>query len=92
VWNGKAIRDGSWKLMVDGKGGDDIGLYDLSRDVGEQNNLADVEPDRVKTMLAQLEAWRTDVASGDSVQPALTAEQQASKANASAPKKKTKKK
>ena len=85
VWNGKAIRDGSWKLVVDGKGGETVGLYDLNRDLGEQNNLATAEPNRVEAMLAQLEVWKADVASGDAVQPKKTAEEQASKANASTP-------
>ena len=61
VWNGKAIRDGSWKLVVNGKGGEDVGLYDLSRDLGEQDNRAAAEPARVKSMLAELQAWKADV-------------------------------
>lgn len=81
VWNGKAIRQGSWKLMVDGKGGDSVGLYDLSLDLGEQNNLAEAEPNRVKEMLAHLEAWKADVASGDLVQPKGSAEKRAATAN-----------
>ncbi|MDA1054877.1 MAG: sulfatase-like hydrolase/transferase [Planctomycetota bacterium] len=92
VWNGKAIRDGGWKLVVDGKGGERVGLYDLSVDLGEQKNLADAEPNRVKTMLARLEAWKADVASGESLQPRETSEEQASKASASTPKKRQKKK
>ena len=92
VWNGKAIRDGSWKLVVGGKGGDDIGLYDLSRDLGERNNLAAAEPARVKALLAQLEAWKADVASGALLQPTETAAERASQARAASPRKKRNKK
>ena len=82
VWNGKAIRDGEWKLVVDGKGGDKIGLYNLSDDIGEQKNLATGEPTRVKVMLAQLDAWKEDVAAGDLVQPNQASENRAAKARA----------
>ncbi|MBC8351555.1 MAG: sulfatase-like hydrolase/transferase [Planctomycetes bacterium] len=92
VWNGKAIRNGSWKLIVDGKGGEKVGLYDLDRDLGEKSNLASTELKRAVAMLAALENWKADVESGDSVQPNESAERQAAQASASAPKRKQKKK
>jgi len=70
VWNGKALREGNWKLIVDGKGGDRVGLYDLSADLGEQRNLASQHPDRVGRMREDLQRWSRDVAEGESVQPA----------------------
>ncbi len=91
VWNGKAIRDGNWKLVVEGKGGDKIGLYDLSREIGEQTNLASTEPQRVKALQAALNVWKADVASGESVQPNESSSKQAAKANAARPKKKNRK-
>ncbi len=91
VWNGKAIRDGNWKLIVDGKGGEKVGLYDLSRDIGEQINLASSEQARVTTMLAALAAWEADVAAGEAVQPRESSVKQAAKASATKPKTKRKK-
>jgi arylsulfatase A len=70
VWNGKAIRDGQWKLIVNGKGSKGTGLYDLSKDIGEKTNLARSQPDRVAEMLTALEAWQLDVATGATAQPA----------------------
>ena len=71
-WNGKAMREGPWKLMLDGKGAgaDSVGLYHLGQDLGEQNNLADKHPDRVKSMQQALAAWREDVQRGATQQPA----------------------
>lgn len=69
VWNGQAIRDGRWKLVVNGNGSKGTGLYDLSTDIGEKTNLAGSEPDRVAAMLAALEAWNADVANGATAQP-----------------------
>ena len=68
-WNGRAMRDGPWKLIVHGKGQRGIGLYNLAEDVGEQHNLADQEPQRVEQMVAALEAWKADVAAGATPQP-----------------------
>jgi arylsulfatase A len=73
VWNGQAIRDGQWKLVVNGKGSKGTGLYDLSKDIGEKTNLAASEQDRVSTMRAALEAWKTDVANGATQQPVAEA-------------------
>ena len=62
-WNGAAVRDGPWKLVIDrheGTPGPPM-LFDLDEDLGEQTDLAAAHPDRVERMLAALEAWRTDV-------------------------------
>lgn len=37
-------------------------LYDLAQDPGEEKDLADAEPQRVRRMLAELERWFADVA------------------------------
>ena len=68
-WNGKAMRDGAWKLIVDGKGANGVGLYHLDDDLGEQNNLAGRYPDRVQAMLEAIESWKEDVATGATPQP-----------------------
>ena len=69
VWNGKAIRDGQWKLIVDGKGAKGIGLYDLASDLGEQTNVAKQHPERTEKLLAALKAWEAEVADGATQQP-----------------------
>ena len=68
-WNGKAMRDGQWKLVGGARGAKGVGLYNLAEDVGEKNNLTDKHPDRVKAMLAAIEAWKTDVATGATKPP-----------------------
>ena len=50
-----AIRQGDWKLVRTATGGPE--LYNLKADVGESKNLADAEPERLKSMLAAYDAW-----------------------------------
>lgn len=57
-----AVRDGGWKLVVDGNGQPGIALYNLTSDQAETVNLATDEPDRVATMRDALKAWQADVA------------------------------
>jgi arylsulfatase A len=69
----QAVRQGPWKLVVNentgrGKGkakeGGEPALFNLADDLGEQNDLATKQPDRVKAMQAALRAWEKDVATG----------------------------
>ena len=70
-WNGKAMRDGDWKLILNGKGAkNDAELYDLSTDIGEENDLSAKHPDRVRSMKASIEYWIEDVEDGATEQPA----------------------
>ncbi len=57
----RAVRDGAWKLVS--VVGDAWELYHLSADPTEMQNLAAAEPDRVRMMAAQWQAWakRTQV-------------------------------
>jgi len=60
-----AIRAGNYKLIEffeDGR----LELYDLSKDVGERNNLAQSEPAKTADLHARLVAWRKSV---DAVMP-----------------------
>jgi arylsulfatase A-like enzyme len=53
---GGAIRTGDYKLVEryeDGR----VHLYDLSKDLGEQNDVATEQPDRVAKMRAELHGW-----------------------------------
>jgi arylsulfatase A len=55
-----AIRAGDYKLI---EYYDDmrVELYDLSRDIGEEHNLAATNPEVVRRLRTQLHAWRADV-------------------------------
>ena len=63
-WNGRAMRDGEWKLILNGKGTEEgsVGLYNVSEDIGEQTNLAQKYPERVSAMRGAIEEWKMDVA------------------------------
>ena len=54
----RAVRQGSWKLLVDG---DDLLLFNLRDDIGERNDLAARRPDLVSKLLALLRAWEAHV-------------------------------
>jgi arylsulfatase A-like enzyme len=55
----RAIRVGSWKLVS--KHPEGWELYDIEADRTEQHDLATQQPERVKTMAAQWEAWANRV-------------------------------
>ena len=57
------MRDGPWKLILDGRDGPKVGLYKLDEDLAESRNLAGAHPERVARMRAALTAWQKDVAS-----------------------------
>lgn len=55
-----AIREGDYKLIEryeDGR----VHLYNLKEDIGELNDLAAAQPERVEKMRARLHAWYKDV-------------------------------
>ena len=54
-----AVRDGDLKLCVPDprRGGTDMQLFDLSRDIAEQNDLAADRPEDVARLRALYEAW-----------------------------------
>ena len=55
-----AVRIGNWKLVEFYETGD-VALYDLSRDIGEQNNLAEQHPQRTRQMRNRLHKWYKQV-------------------------------
>ena len=65
-----AVREGPWKLIVNGPDGPEVGLYNLDDDLAETTNLAPDQPDRVAEMRAALDDWRDAVEEGATVQPA----------------------
>ncbi len=55
-----AIRRGDWKL-IHWFEDDTIELFDVVKDLGETTNLAAAEPQRVQSMLAELQQWQKQV-------------------------------
>ena len=56
----RAMRRDDWKLVQLGAAAPE--LYDLQADIGEQNDLAAEEPQRVSSMSAEMTAWEETVA------------------------------
>lgn len=57
----RSMRLGKWKLHHDRKAGLEPELYDLSNDIGEKIDLAAKEPEQLKSMLSQLDAWESEL-------------------------------
>ncbi len=55
-----AIRVGDWKLIWEFES-DSTFLYHLKEDIGEENNLAVVAPEKRDQLLAQLQLWQGEV-------------------------------
>lgn len=66
---GIAMRDGQWKLTINGKGMKKPGLFNLANDIAEKNNLAESQPERVKRMRAEIKKWQKDVSETATSQP-----------------------
>jgi arylsulfatase A len=65
----RAMRDGSWKLVMNAPGQKQPGLFDLADDLAEQADLAKQEPGLLKKMLAAIQAWELDTSTDASPQP-----------------------
>ncbi len=52
----RAIRMGDWKITDMGDGAK---LFNLSKDIGEKNDLATQEPDKLKTLEASWKEWNS---------------------------------
>ena len=55
-WRANSLRIGNWKLVASEKDGNE--LFHIAKDLAEETNLADKEPNRLKAMLATLEKAR----------------------------------
>lgn len=76
-----AVRAGDWKLLVgasdrnaeeegDRDGGKSVELYNLAADIGEKQNLAAANPDKVNELRGRLDDWmKSAVASGSIAAP-----------------------
>jgi arylsulfatase A-like enzyme len=67
--NSLAMRDGNWKLVINAPGQKQPGLYHLADDLAEKTDLADRQPDRLREMVAAIEAWQAGVAADATPQP-----------------------
>ena len=73
--NSLAMRDGTWKAVINAPGQKQPGLFDLTEDLAEQRDLAEREPDRLKEMIDAIEAWKDDIATDMTPQPDVPPEQ-----------------
>lgn len=55
-----AIRSGEWRL-IEFHEDDSVELYNLADDLGEQNDLAEIMPDKVAELRTKLHTWRKQV-------------------------------
>lgn len=58
IGQAKAARRGPWKIVVEA---DNVMLFNLDNDIGEEHDIADQRPERVKELLSALSAWEQDV-------------------------------
>ena len=66
-----AIREGDYKLIEYFENGT-VQLFNLKKDLGEQNDLATAESERAAKLLGKLRAWRKEV---DAKMPRLKEDQ-----------------
>ena len=57
------MREWHYKLVVDQSRNQrpNIYLFDLTEDIGEQNDIAKKNPQKLKSMLSDLSAWHREV-------------------------------
>lgn len=68
VWHGEdAIRTAEWKLH---RFSDRFELYDIRKDEGESTNVADVNPDVVKSLVEKMDVWADSLSAGLTHRPA----------------------
>jgi len=57
---GAVIREGDWKL-IQAFETNKLYLYNIKKDIAEENNLADKYPEKVKDLLSKLKTWQKKV-------------------------------
>jgi arylsulfatase A-like enzyme len=62
----RAARVGHWK-WVETKSGN--GLFDLSADIGERNDLSKAQPEKLKQLKARFAAWKAEMAAAEPRRP-----------------------
>ncbi|WP_227021322.1 sulfatase [Oceaniferula marina] len=56
---GSVIRRGDWKL-IEFAWGKEPELYNMAEDIGEEKNLAEKHPEKVKQLLEELKQWKSE--------------------------------
>jgi hypothetical protein len=62
----RAARVGNWKWVDSERGG---GLFDLSKDIGEQHDLSKERPEVLERLQARFAAWETAMAEAEPRRP-----------------------
>ena len=57
----RAILTADYKLVIDGDKSTGVELFDLKKDLGEKNNIAEAHPDIVELLSKQLRDWQGGV-------------------------------
>jgi len=58
----RAVRSGDWKLVVQGsQGGRPSFVYNVRRDVGERNDMANIRQDVARRLRGLLDDWEAEV-------------------------------
>jgi arylsulfatase A-like enzyme len=55
-----AIRDGDWTLVASRLDANQAKLFDLSKDIGEANDLSLQEPAKVRKLTGAWKAWNAE--------------------------------
>jgi arylsulfatase A-like enzyme len=80
------VREGDWKLVHGQAGNEPAELFNLAKDIGEQNNLAAAQPAKVKELKALWDAWNVQQAAPVAPKDkALKVEKRKAKKDAQAP-------
>ncbi|MGY8694420.1 MAG: sulfatase-like hydrolase/transferase, partial [Verrucomicrobiia bacterium] len=56
-----ALREGNWKLLSRNSDDKKPELYNLAKDVGEKNNIAEQNPKVLKRLMKKLDAWESEL-------------------------------
>ena len=59
-WPMAAIQEENWKLMLNPKTGRKV-LFNIKEDWGEQDDVIEHHPEKVKMLMAKLEKWQLDL-------------------------------
>ena len=57
----RSMREGKWKIHHARRDGEAPKLYDLGKDIGEQNDLAAKHPDVYQSMIVKLDKWESQL-------------------------------
>jgi len=67
--NQVALRSGQWKYVEGLNGLEGPGLYNLSKDIAEQNNLVESQPEKLSELKSMFTQWQKDVTHNATEQP-----------------------